>query len=182
MSPTIKRILRAFAMIFVPEGPILEIGAARVPGQEELANLRPLFRGREYIDVDLREEPGVDRIMEGGKLEFPDGSFQTALCCDALEGAADPRGLAREVLRVLGEGGLVFFSTHQDFPCRREPEDYWRFTQAGLKLLLEPFSRFAVFAEGNWDNPWCLYAIAAKGDFPAWQDKLEEYKLWTESV
>ena len=40
-------------------GPIYEFGAFLVPGQEQLADLRPLFPGKPYVGADMREGPGV---------------------------------------------------------------------------------------------------------------------------
>ena len=44
--------------------PIYEFGSYQVAGQEGLADLRPLFRGRRYVGCDMRPGPGVDEVMD----------------------------------------------------------------------------------------------------------------------
>lgn len=42
---------------------IYEFGSLQVAGQESFADLRPLFPGLEYVGADMREGPGVDKIL-----------------------------------------------------------------------------------------------------------------------
>jgi len=60
MRPTIRRFVDAVAQTLPIGEPIYEFGSYRVEGQEELADLRPLFPGKEYIGCDLRPGLGVD--------------------------------------------------------------------------------------------------------------------------
>ena len=61
-----ERIIRDYVAIVadlfeLPE-PIWDIGSYQVAGQEELVNLRDVFAGRDFVGVDMREGPGVDRV------------------------------------------------------------------------------------------------------------------------
>lgn len=102
-------------------GRTLEIGSFDFNG-----SVRSLFTG-EYVGIDRIEGKGVDQVMEGSALQFPDASFDTVVSTSALE--HDPyfwRTLA-EVGRVLRPGGhLILTTVSYNFPVHNEP-DYYRF-------------------------------------------------------
>ena len=62
--------------------PIYEFGSYLVPEQIELANLRSLFPGKEYIGCDMRGGPGVDRILNLHNIDLPPATAGTVLCLD----------------------------------------------------------------------------------------------------
>ena len=64
MRKNVKKLIKGFAEKFEIQEPIIEIGSFLVEGQEELADLRPLFKGKKYIGCDMRPGPGVDRIED----------------------------------------------------------------------------------------------------------------------
>ena len=72
MNLFLHGMTRAVAETFDLPEPILEIGSYKVEGQEELIDLRPLFPGREYYGVDMREGPGVDMVQNVEELSLPD--------------------------------------------------------------------------------------------------------------
>ena len=57
----------------------------QVPGQERFADLRSLFPGKEYIDTDMREGPGVDLVLDLYDIDLPDDSISAVLCLDTVE-------------------------------------------------------------------------------------------------
>ena len=76
--------MRAFGETFALKGPILEIGAYQVAGQESL-DLRGLFPGRDYIGLDMRPGPGVDCVASAEKLPQADASIGTVIACNTFE-------------------------------------------------------------------------------------------------
>ena len=64
MDRLIRGVVRAVAETFALPGPIVEIGAYQVPGQEAIADLRGFFPDREYVGVDARSGPGVDLVAD----------------------------------------------------------------------------------------------------------------------
>ena len=65
-------------------------------------------------------KPAVEHALElGFKVQhcelheagYPDGHFDVAVCSEVLEHVADPRGLLREISRVLRPGGLLWATT-----------------------------------------------------------------------
>jgi SAM-dependent methyltransferase len=130
--------------------PIVEIGARPADGQEELANLRGLFPGRDYVACDLQDGPGIDRIEDIHSMSFADASVGTVLAADTLEHVADPLRALQEIHRVLKPGGTVAMTSVMFFVIHAHPWDYWRFTPEGFEQLLAPFDERFVTSHG-WD-------------------------------
>ncbi len=141
--------------------PVVEFGALQVePGQPN--DLRPLFAGRRFLGTDLRRGPGVDRVEDLRGLTFADGEVGTALCLDTLEHCADPLSACRELHRVLAPGGVCVISSVMLFPIHGYPEDYWRFTPEGFRVLLEPFAETWVGGVGHPELPMQVLGIGIK--------------------
>ncbi|MGI8413551.1 MAG: methyltransferase domain-containing protein [Solirubrobacteraceae bacterium] len=142
--------------------PIVEFGSLQVePGQPN--DLRPLFRGRDFIGTDMRPGLGVDRIEDLRSLSFADGKVGTALCLDTLEHCEDPLTACRELHRVLCDGGVCVISSVMLFPVHGYPQDYWRFTPEGFRLLLSQFDDVWVTGIGHPELPMQVVGVGAKG-------------------
>ena len=187
--------MRPFIRDFVVEAtdrlpfaePIVEIGSRPASGQEELADLRPLFPGREFIGCDIQPGEGVDRIEDIHDLTFADDSVGTVLALDTVEHVADPlRGL-REIHRVLKPGGVVIVTSHMFMPIHAHPWDYWRFTPEAFALLLEPFETSLVMANGWTLMPDTVMGVGVKGPFAGLTPELfpvtdERIRRWGEHL
>jgi SAM-dependent methyltransferase len=96
----------------------------------------------EYIGADYTPGPTVDVVTPAEQLPFDDASFDVVLSSQALEHVDDPPAVARELGRVLRPGGVAFVSTPGVVDYHPNPDDYWRWTHAGLARLLH--------TTGNW--------------------------------
>ncbi|HWP67335.1 MAG TPA: methyltransferase domain-containing protein [Candidatus Limnocylindria bacterium] len=163
MRDDVKAFLALCVQTFDPPGPVLELGALQVPGQEGYADLRPLFPGRAYTGCDVVPGPGVDRVEDAAALGFPDGAAGTVVCADSLEHMADPAAALREMRRVLRADGCCLLAAPFVFPIHHPP-DYWRFTPEGLARLLAPFGASAVFSLGDaqWPHTVCAVAVPSR--------------------
>ena len=143
--------------------PLVEMGARAAEGQEDIADVRPLFGAKEHIGCDIQPGLGVDRIEDIHQLTFDDNSVGTIICLETLEHVADPIRAVQEMYRVLAPGGLLAISSLMFFPIHAHPWDFWRFTPEGFDKLLEPFESSLVLAHG-WDlMPEGVYGIGIKG-------------------
>ena len=144
----------------LPE-PIVEFGSLQVePGQPN--DLRQTFAGRDFTGTDMRPGPGVDRIEDLRGLSYADGTVGTALCLDTLEHCADPLAACRELHRVLAADGVCVLSSVMFFPVHGYPQDFWRFTPEGMKLLLEPFAHRWATGVGHPELPMQVVAVGTK--------------------
>jgi hypothetical protein len=158
----IIEFVRELAGVVALPDPVVEFGALQVePGQPN--DLRPLFAGRRYIGTDVREGPGVDRVEDLRSLSFGDGEIGTSLCLDTLEHCADPITACRELARVTADGGICVISSVMLFPIHAYPNDFWRFTPEGFRLLLRGFDEVWVGAVGPPELPMQVLGLGAKG-------------------
>ena len=145
----------------LPE-PIWEIGSFLVDGQEELADLRGLFAGKEFVGLDMRAGPGVDRVENVERLSCADGSAGTVLCLNTLEHVADIYAAAVQMHRVLKPGGVLLMTTPFDFVIHDHPHDYWRFTPQALELLTKDYPTRLIGYQGYKLMPHNTFVVAFK--------------------
>jgi SAM-dependent methyltransferase len=102
------------------------------------------------VDRDLGQ--AVELLADCHHLPFGSSSLQAVVSTGMLEHVADPAGVLAEARRVLREGGLLYLEVPFLQGYHADPDDYWRFTQNGLRLLLEQ-SGFRVEESGTHMGP-----------------------------
>jgi len=146
-------------------GKVLEIGSLIVPGQEKISMRKAVeAMGYEFIGLDMRDGNGVDIVADAKTPVFPYDTFDTIICLDTLEHVDWPRDLVRESYKIIKPGGYFFLATVMNFPIHDYPSDYWRFTPACLKLLLEDAGYEVIMSVGcgQQDLPGIVRAIGRK--------------------
>lgn len=113
------------------KAPIFEFGARQVEDQEELADLRGIFEGKEYIGCDIQKGKGVNLILDLHNIHLPESSVSSILCLDTLEHVEYPHKALEEIYRVLTNDGIVIISSTMIFGIHNQP-DYWRFSPEGF--------------------------------------------------
>lgn len=100
--------------------------------------IRPSAATLDVVDVE-----GVDVVGDGHDLPFADGSFDYVWCNAVLEHVRDPRVVAAEIVRTLKPGGLAIVQVPFLEFVHNWPDDYFRFTQNGLRVLFEELEEVA---------------------------------------
>lgn len=162
MRAVIKHLMEICAENLPILEPIYEFGSLQVPGQEEIANLRPLFPGMEYVGADMRYGTGVDVILDLHQIGISSESVSTVLILDTIEHVEFPRKAIEEVHRILKPNGILVMGSVMNFRIHGHPYDYWRFTPEGFKSLLRPFTSSFVDFAGREDFPRTVIGIAFK--------------------
>jgi SAM-dependent methyltransferase len=162
MRDNVRAFVRLAAESFELRGPVYEFGSFQVDGQESEADLRPFFRGQEYIGCDLRFGPGVDRIEDLANLSLADETAQTIVCVETLEHVFEARKAVEEMVRVLQPGGAMVVAAPLDFHIHDHPSDYWRLTPSCLERLLSPLDAVLVGWQGSDKFPHTVFAIGCK--------------------
>ena len=126
-------------------GPVVEIGSRRDPGTW-WADLRAQlgFDEVEWVGVDFQPGPFVDVVfdMTSDLSEWPGGTvplerFGSCVCAEVLEHVKYPVKMLGNIWQILKPGAWLVVTTPFAFPVHAFPDDYWRFTPSGLRLLLE---------------------------------------------
>jgi SAM-dependent methyltransferase len=119
-------------------------------------------------------------------LDFPDfdlvappdplpGPFDLVLCEQVLEHVVDPLKAVDTLARLCAADGHLFVSTPFLIRLHNHPGDFWRFTPAGLELLLRSRGLEPLWVR-SWGN---RHAIAA--NFDHWTARLPGQSLRNEA-
>lgn len=163
MRELVKEFVKIVAENLPISEPIVEFGSLQVSGHEGFADLRSFFATMEYVGCDMQEGTGVDRVLDLHNIDLPSESAGTVLIMDTLEHVAYPVRALEEVFRILKIDGLVIISSVMNFPIHEFPNDYWRFTPEGFRVLLNPFSSCFVEYAGIEGFPHTVVGIGSKG-------------------
>lgn len=99
------------------------------------------------IGLDIREGPGVDVVGSVYDLPFKNNEFDVVLFMVVLEHLERPQEAIAEIKRVLNPGGKILVSVPFVFPMHDTPNDFWRFTKYGLKILFKDWDILEISAE-----------------------------------
>lgn len=122
-------------------GRLLEREVARLPSDARVIDVgageSPPFRDRmpgwRFVDCDVGS--GSCRAVAEA-LPFRGGGFDGSVSFAVLEHLGDPATALREAARVTRPDGFLVLITHGAYPYHPTPDDYWRWTAAGLRQLI----------------------------------------------
>ncbi len=133
---SIRKLVIQAAQEIPPGSRILDSGAGQCP-------YRRFFQGKKYVSIDFAlgektwDYTHLDVIGSVDSLPFVSNSFDAVLSTQVLEHVPEPGCIISEMYRILRPGGRVYLSAPQGFGEHQQPFDFFRFTQFGLRYLLE---------------------------------------------
>lgn len=89
--------------------------------------------GRRVVCVDAFAPLTTVRADLARGLPFRSSAFDSAICTEVLEHVPDASFVLAELARVVRRGGALVVSVPFVFHYHADPEDYVRFTPAGLR-------------------------------------------------
>ncbi len=163
----VQRLLEA-----TPDAPVLDVGCGTGPFARFMEPHGVRVLGVDLADSALRKarERGVTglAVAQGERLPFAEGAFSRAVCLGNLEHFLDPAAGARELRRVLAEGGRAVVM----LPNAYYSGDLWRVIRTGRGPdHHQPLDRFATCAE--WQD-----LLEAAGLRVASVHRWDKGKLW----
>ncbi|MFX0077149.1 MAG: methyltransferase domain-containing protein, partial [Candidatus Hermodarchaeota archaeon] len=72
-----------------------------------------------------------------GPYMFDPETFNTVICINMLEHTKHPQKIIENAFKILNSGGKLLLSVPFRADIHDFPNDYWRFTDQGLRLLCE---------------------------------------------
>ncbi|MFL6194925.1 MAG: methyltransferase domain-containing protein [Thermoanaerobaculia bacterium] len=141
VSPMLRRFVN---LVNSQGGRVLQIGA-RTPASLDGMPPRSLLRGP-VIGLDIHPGFRVDLVGDAHVLSrfLREGSVDAVVSGSVLEHLQAPWLFAAEVNRVLKVGGLVYHEAPGAWPAHAQPNDFWRMSAEGLRVLFGPESGFEV--------------------------------------
>jgi SAM-dependent methyltransferase len=115
------------------ESVLSEVGMRRAPN----VGSGTTRLGRAVINLDRRASAATDVIGDAMRLPFAAHSFAGVVSQETVEHVADPFLAVREMARVLVPGGALYLQLPFVIGYHPGPEDYWRFTLAGIRRVVE---------------------------------------------
>ena len=134
------------------QGRVMDVGCGSQPYR------RLLSPAATYIGLDTihaKAHFGYEMpdtlYYDGDKWPVEDGNLDYILCTETLEHVLHPEIMLAEAHRCLRPGGRMMITVPFSARWHFIPYDFWRYTPASLKYLLElaGFEDIAVYARGN---------------------------------
>ena len=100
-----------------------------------------LFSHVKYECADIckidRKYGDITYICDLSSIPVPDNKYDAVIFTQVLEHISEPKVVLKELHRILKPGGKLFLSAPLFYEEHEIPYDYYRYTQFGLKYLLE---------------------------------------------
>ena len=144
-------------------GTMLDVGCGAQPYRSLLSP------GAVYIGLDTADAEDhfgykmPDTVyFSGTAWPLPDSSIDFILCTETLEHVLKPETLLNEAYRCLRPGGRMLITVPFAARWHFVPHDYWRYTPASLKHLLNEahFKDVGIYARGNALTVACYKVMA----------------------
>lgn len=115
-------------------GRVIDLGCGIMPYAELLPPAVTLYHGLDITARDSRPTL-IGDVQSLGMLR--DASYDSVICLEVLEHVPDPARALAEIARVLADGGVLVLSVPHLSRLHEIPHDYYRYTEYGLRYLLE---------------------------------------------
>lgn len=119
------------------KGHVLSIGSG-TDGDNEGGKYRDYFKScSSYTTSEVTGEFKCDLVLDVRSMpEIQDESFDCVFCSGVLEHVDDYLSGTKEITRILKPGGILLLGLPFRQPLHMAPNDYWRFTEYGIRHML----------------------------------------------
>jgi len=120
--------------ISIPEGVVIDFGC----GGKPVTNYIELGEKAQYFSYDKNPQSKAEVILDIENRNLPDTQPKAdyAFCIEVLEHAKKPDSILNNIWLNMNHGGILYLTVPFLFPIHHT-QDYWRYTDQGIRLLLE---------------------------------------------
>ena len=117
-----------------------------------------------YTTSDIEPSMGTDFVVDARDMPFESQKYDAVFCSGVLEHVDAYAEVVKEVWRVLKTGGLFLLGVPFKQPIHRAPQDFWRFTEHGLRWFLNDLGFLVqeLIPLGDPAFPFAYWAKAVK--------------------
>ena len=115
----------------------------------------------QYESVDLRDNVGATWVGDFYNIDFPK-KYDLIIATEILEHISQPRLFMKRVDELLADNGTFLASVPFFFKVHRDPDDYYRYTDSGLKAIGEPLFNLEYIA-GHGNKLQVLWELLTSG-------------------
>jgi len=136
-----KFLTEASALYVAPDSLVLDVAPQNNGGAA------PFFPSGTRIEtLDISPDAGCTYVADLCRTNsnIPDNRFDIVVCTEVLEHTVQPFDAVRELYRFLKPQGVLLLSTPYNFRIHGPLPDCWRFTEHGLRVLLDRFEILAL--------------------------------------
>ncbi len=150
----LNQLLYTKAVLSGFKGRILEVGSKNYGNTQPFRNL---FKGCEYVGIDLEGGDNVDHVvnLEEGAGPVAGRQFDLIIICSVLEHSKRPWVIAEHIQSVLAPEGAVLSCHPWVWRYHKYPDDYFRFSPKGIMSLFPKLQHWLP----------ALYATSIQGEF-----------------
>ena len=114
---------------------VLDAGAARAPYRDLFAHAR--YETADFLAVKGKKYVKPDYVCDLAEIPVDDARFDHVVLTQVLEHVPEPARVLTELHRVLKPGGTLWLTAPFFYAEHERPYDFFRYTQFGLRRLLE---------------------------------------------
>lgn len=142
-------------------GAVLSVGSSSDDDGTGTKYREYFTRADRYYTSEPTMHPDCDLLLDVRNMRVvPDASIDAVFCSGVLEHVDDCHVAVSECLRILKAGGIFLVGVPFAQPIHRAPQDFWRFTEYGVRFLLRAFAIDDLRAIG--DGPTAYWVRARK--------------------
>jgi SAM-dependent methyltransferase len=131
----ILELVREVARELSSDAVVLDVGAGDAPYRELFEHTN--YRTLEWHASEHEGAEGADILASADAVPVDDDSCDAVLLTEVLEHIPEPLAVLRELRRILRPGGRLVLTVPFVWQLHELPHDYYRFTDAGLRSLLD---------------------------------------------
>lgn len=113
------------------KGVVLDVGAGSFDRYSDLFSCEKYLR----VDIDPKNKPDI--VASAENIPLGDRSVDSVVSTQVLEHVKEPEAAIYEFYRILKPGGYVLATVPQWGELHEQPNDYYRFTNFGIRYLFE---------------------------------------------